>query len=70
MSEHYNGLTVTLSDDLSEERTNEIIKAITQIRGVISATAHVADVGTHLAYERARRELADRMWDILFPKRS
>ncbi len=45
-----------------------VLSAICQIKGVLSAKANVADHAEFMAEERARHELGERLWAVLYPK--
>jgi uncharacterized membrane protein len=65
MTDRYHTLTVVLGTDIRADDAEAIINAIQQIRGVISASGVVADPVSHMAVERARRDIADRLWRAL-----
>jgi len=69
MTDRINTLTVVLNHEMRADDCAIIADAIRQLRGVLTVTANVADGLTdHVAYERARRDLVDKMWDVLYPK--
>jgi len=39
------------------------------LRGVLSVEGQVANMDTWLGEERARRELGEKIWAVLYPKR-
>jgi hypothetical protein len=65
MSDRYNSLIVYLEKDLKDEDAEPLIEAIKQFRGVLGVQPNVSDMLTHLAEERARRELIDKLWKVL-----
>jgi len=66
MTDKFNTLTVVLENDIREDNaTLELISAIRQLRGVLSVTGNVANLSDHLATERARRELIEKLWQVL-----
>ena len=65
MTDRIKGLTVTLKDNLREDDTRGIVKAIQLIRGVINVTSHVADMDHYMAVETARIELKKKIWIAL-----
>lgn len=69
MSDHYHTLTVVLEHDIKDEDAEPLIEAIGMLRGVLSVRPHVAEFVTHMAEERARRELGSKLLDILYPQR-
>jgi DICT domain-containing protein len=70
MSDRYNYLTVVLERDLKDEDAEPLIAAIKQFRGVLSVTPNVVDTAALLAEERARVELANKLWEVLREKGS
>lgn len=68
MTDRFNALTVVLDKDMRDEDAQAIIAAISQLRGVLSVSGNVSDMNSHIAIERARHELRDRMWQVLNPK--
>lgn len=68
MTDRFNSLTVVLDRDIREDDAEALLNAIRQLRGVLSVTGNVSDVGSHIAEERVRRELGDKLWEVLYPK--
>ena len=65
MSDRYNYLTVALERDLKDEDAQDLIKAIECLRGVLKVEPNVANSGDWLAETRVRRELVDKLWNVL-----
>ena len=65
MTDRFNSITVVLERDIREDDAEPILAAIRQIRGVLSATGNVADLESHLAQERARSELGQKLLAVL-----
>jgi len=70
MTDRFNSLTVVLENDIRDDDAEAILSAIRQIRGVLSVSGNVSDVSTHVAQERARHELGERLWEVLHPRDS
>jgi copper chaperone CopZ len=66
MSDHTVSLTVVLDKDYRVDDAEAIMTAIRMVKGVSSVTANVADIDTHVAYVRAKTDLRDRLWKVLF----
>jgi archaellum biogenesis protein FlaJ (TadC family) len=66
MSDRFNAIIVTLETDVGEEVADRLISAITQMRGVSSAKANVADIGSALAEERVRSAYRKLLWGVFF----
>jgi len=45
-----------------------VIQAIRMLRGVASVSTHVADLTEHIAIERARCDLGEKLWRVLYPE--
>lgn len=68
MSESYNALTVTLDHNVHETDIEHVLNAVRMIKGVQSVVPHVADFETHVAQERARRELGEKLLAVIYPR--
>jgi hypothetical protein len=68
MTDRFHSITVVLERDIREDDAQTVISAILALRGVISATGAVADMTSHMAEQRARNEIAAKLWDVLYPK--
>ena len=69
MTDRYHTLTVVLEADIRTDDAEGLIEAIKRMRGVLSVAGEVSDLDSHMAEERARRELGQKLWEILYPKR-
>ena len=68
MTDRYNTLTVVLEKDMRDDDAEVLIAAIRQLRGILSVRGNVADPSDYMAQERAKRELGDKLWQVLYPK--
>ena len=68
MTDRFNALTVVMERDMREDDAEAILSAIRQLRGVLSVSGHVADITAHLAEERARHELREKLMAVLYPQ--
>lgn len=68
MTDRYNTLTVVLEKDVRDDDAETLLAAIRQLRGVLSASGNVTDPAAYMAEERAKRELGDKLWQVLYPK--
>jgi hypothetical protein len=66
MTDRIHSLTIVLERDIRIDDAQATIAAIGQIKGVLSVTPNVASIEDHIAFERARRELADKIWAVVF----
>jgi hypothetical protein len=69
MSDGLNYLTVILEQDIREDDAQRLIEAIKCLRGVLEVKPNVADAISVMAQARARRELGDQLWKVLYPER-
>ncbi len=67
MTNRYNALTVVLEKDIRDDDAEALLAAIQQLRGVLSVKGNVASFSDHLAQERARHDLRQKLWHVLFP---
>lgn len=69
MTDRFHTLTVVLDRDIRQDDCEPLIEAIKCLRGVLSVTGVVSDSRAHMAEERARRELGEKLWAVLHPER-
>lgn len=67
MTDRFNSVTVVLEKDIRVDDAEVLIAAIRQLRGVLSVTGNVSDLSAHVAQERARHELGERLLAVLYP---
>lgn len=70
MTDRLNALTVVLDRDVRTDDAAALIAAIGMIKGVASVVPHVADLEDHIAHERVRRELGEKLIAVLYPPRT
>lgn len=70
MTDRIHSFTVFLAEDLLPENAEKLQQAIFQLRSVIWVEQNVSDVDSRLGQVRARRELTDALWDVMYPKES
>jgi hypothetical protein len=69
MTDRFSTLTVALEADIREDDAQALIAAIKQLRGVADVTGSgVGDVAQWLAETRVRRELGQKILDVVFPR--
>lgn len=68
MTDRVFALTVVLEKDIRTDDVEAITNAIKMIRGVLNVAEHITDPSTYMAEERARRELGEKLWSVLYPK--
>ena len=68
MTDRYHSLTVALNRDISDDNAEPILMAIRMIKGVLSVKPKVADMDSNMAEDRARRDLEQKLWDVIHPK--
>lgn len=68
MTDRVHALTVTLDSDVRTDDIESLIAAMRQLRGVVSVTKHVTRIEDHLARERVRHELGEKLWAVLYPE--
>ncbi len=65
MTDKFHSLTVVLEKDIREDDAEPIINAIRMVKGVLTATPHIADVNFTVAQSRARRELRKALAQLI-----
>ena len=70
MTDRYNALTVVLDRDIRDDDAECILNAIRMIKGVRSVTGNVADMESHIAEQRVRHELEQKLMSVLRPDNS
>jgi len=70
MSDKFCTLTVTLNRDLPQDEVELVMSAIRQLQAVSDVSATAQDPMGLMAIVRARRDLENRLWDVLYPKES
>jgi len=70
MSDRINTITVVLEKETRDDDCEAILTALRMTKGVLRVTPNVADAGEYMAVERARHELSQKLWEVLYPKSS
>ena len=70
MSDRINTITVVLEKETRDDDCEAILTALRMTKGVRRATPNVTDAGEYMAVERARHELGQKLWEVLYPKSS
>ena len=70
MTDRFHSLVVVLEKDMRSDDAEGLIQAIRHMRGVASVAGNISDFASHMAEERARRELGHKLWEILYPSRA
>ena len=65
MTDRLNALTVVLDGNIRTDDAEALIAAIGQLRGVLSVTGNVADIDSHVAEQRVRHALEQKLFEVL-----
>lgn len=65
MTDRYNGLVVAFDHDIREDDAEAVINAIRMLKGVLTVTANVSDINSHIEETRAKRDLPDKLYEVL-----
>lgn len=65
MTDRINSVTVVLDKDYRDDDCEAILNALTMVKGVLKVTPHVADIESHVAEERARMDLKQKLLKVL-----
>ena len=68
MTDRYHSLTVVLEKDIRDDDAQSIINAIKMVKGVLSVKPHVSDFTSLMAEDRARRDLEEKILQVIYPK--
>lgn len=69
MTDRIRGFYVALEKDIRDDDVEPIIEAVKCLRFVLKVEPIVSDANDWIAEERVRRELGEKLWEILYPKR-
>jgi len=70
MSDRIFSYTVALDGVYKDEDAKHIQDAIKMIKGVSSVVPQVADSETYYAVDKARRDLGEKIFEVIYPKQS
>ena len=63
-------IVVTLEADVSDEFVDDhLVPGILAMKGVLKVDTEVANFSDYFAIENARRELGQKLWEVLYPKK-
>lgn len=67
MTDRINGVIVTFSKEIREDDAEAVLNAIKMVKGVLTVKPIVSGYEQHIAEERVRRELTDKLFKVLHP---
>jgi hypothetical protein len=67
MTDRLAGVIVTFKNNIREDDAEATIAAIRQIKGVLSVEPIVGNHHTHMAEQRVRQELGEKLWKVIYP---
>lgn len=68
MTDRVFAYTVILEREVRTDDAEAIENAIRMVKGVAAVTPQVASASDYFAVETARRELGQKLWEVLYPK--
>lgn len=68
MTDRIHSITVTLEKDMRVDDAEALLNAIAMMKGVIKVNGNVADIESHVAQERARHELGQKVIKAIWPE--
>lgn len=68
MTDRLKGVLVTFKRDIREDDAESIINAIQMVKGVMSVKPVPSNFDTHMAEERVRREIYDKIFKLVYPE--
>ena len=69
MTDTISALTVILEKDIRSDEIEPLIDAIKQFRSVLDVETHVSNLEQRVANSRARVELGEKLFEILYPQK-
>lgn len=69
MTERLKGLLVTFAKDVREDDAECHINAIRMIKGVLNVEPIPSDINSHIAEERVRHDLHEKLFNLIYPKK-
>lgn len=70
MTDRLKGVWVAFEKDIREDDAEPLIAAIKQLRGVLAVESCIADHADWIALERTRRELGQKLIEVVWPKKA
>lgn len=68
MTDRYAGCWVAFDRDIREDDVQPLINAILMLKGVTKVNKFIDAPEVWVAQERVKRELGDKLWEVLHPK--
>ena len=68
MTDRIHALTVILENDTRDDDVESLVEAIKHLRNVSDVKLHITDISDFSARTRVRQELAEKLWQVLYPK--
>ncbi len=69
MTDRIQTITIALDKDYREDDLQPLMDALKQFKGVIAVEGNVTDHNDWGNREMIRRELGEKLWEVLYPKR-
>lgn len=67
MTDRIHSITLVLDQDMREDDARALLTAVCMFKGVINASANVADIALYTAEARARHEYGQRLLAVVYP---
>lgn len=69
MSINRDDVHVTLENDIRDDDAENLVLALTALRGVIKVEPVISSADVHIAEARVRQELGSKLIEVLYPKK-
>lgn len=69
MTDRVHSLTVVLDENMRTDDVEALTNAIRMMKHVIAVDGNIADPESYMAQERARRELGQKLIEVVYPPR-
>jgi len=67
MTDRYDAFVVELEEPMRDDDAESLLQVIRHLKGVRRVVPHVAKWENTMAIETARRDLGNKLWEVLYP---
>jgi hypothetical protein len=68
MTDRLKGVIVTFKEDIRVDDAEAVINAIQMVKGVLSVKPLVSNYDQHIAEQRVRMDLHEKLFNVIYPK--
>ncbi len=67
MTDRYDAFIIELTEPIREDDAESLLQVIRHLKGVRQVIPHVRGWENELAVDAARRDLGNKLWEVLYP---